>query len=139
MRILFFLYTDVEEKNTESGTISERKDLWPLYTYRSDHQGRRRLQILAPLEPILPHSKSIERNYSPLWSLWRSERNVATGASSQSLLWNLFRHETDDHSKKCSLLFGLFQYDSHSEGRRWRLFYIPFGARPPIEAPSDRD
>jgi len=29
--------------------------------------------------------------------------------------------------KKCSLLFGLFQYQSDQDGRRWRVFYVPFG------------
>lgn len=139
IRILFFLYTDVDEKNTEIGTSSARNDLWPLYTYRRDHQGNRRLQLLAPLEPILPHSKSIERNYSPLWSLWRWERNESKGASSQSLLWNLYRREVTPDSRKCSLLFGLFQYQSHAEGRRWRLFYIPFGSRVPDEESSAHD
>jgi hypothetical protein len=75
----------------------------------------------------LPASKSIERDYSPLWSVWRSENNPRTGAASQSLLWNLYRHEATPDTKKCSLLFGLFQYHSSPEGKRVRLFYIPLG------------
>jgi len=81
--------------------------------------------LFAPLEPLLPNNRGIERNYSPLWSLWRSEANPKTGASSQSLLWNLYRHERTPQIRKCSLLFGLFQYQSGSEGGRLRVFYIP--------------
>jgi hypothetical protein len=124
-RILFFLYSDTVQKNTETGQAERRVDFFPLFTHRRDYNGSTRLQILAILEPFLPNSKSIERDYSPVWSLWRAEKNTKTGAASQSLLWNLYRHETTPESKKCSLLFGLFQYQSGTAGKRMRLFYIP--------------
>ncbi len=129
IRILLFLYSDLTEANTEAGTAFRRTDLWPLFTARREHDGHERLQILALLEPFLPNNKSIERNYSPLWSLWRSEKNAKTGDTSQSLLWNLYRRETTPASKKCSLLFGLFQYQSGPDGRRGRLFFIPVGKK----------
>ena len=100
--------------------------------FHRDFNGNRRLQILALLEPFVPTSKSIERDYSPLWSLWRAEENPKTGAASQSLLWNLYRRETTPASKKCSLLFGLFQYQSSSEGKHMRLFYVPVGRAKPF-------
>jgi hypothetical protein len=124
-RILFFLYSDTVQKITETGAAQRRRDLWPLFTHTRDYSGRTRLQILAPLEPLLPYSPSIERDYSPLWSLWRAEENPRTGATSQSLLWNLYRRETAGDSKKCSLLLGLFQYQSGFAGKRLRLFHIP--------------
>ena len=134
-RICFFLYSDRTEKNTETQHARRRIDFLPFYTWRRDFNGNRRLQILAPLEPFVPNNKSVERNYSPLWSLWRSEANPRTGAASQSLLWNLYRREVTPTAKKCSLLFGLFQYKSGSEGKRLRLFYIPLSR---AKAPEDR-
>ncbi len=122
-RILLFLYSDTREKNTETGDYRRRTDLWPLFTASRDLQGNERLQILAPLEPLVPNSKSIERNYSPLWSLWRQEKNARTGETSQSLLWNLYRRETNPDSKKLSLLFGLLQYESSPEASGWRWFH----------------
>jgi hypothetical protein len=124
-RVLFFLYSDLIERNEETGTALERTDLWPLFTARRDHQGNERLQILALLEPFLSNNKSIERNYSPLWSVWRSERNGSTGARSSSLLWNLYRYDRTPEAKKCSLLFGLFRYQSSPAGKQLRLFYVP--------------
>jgi hypothetical protein len=126
-RILFYLYSDVREKNTESNTQLHREDFFPFFTWRRNPDGRERLQILAILEPIFPNNKSIERDYSPIWALWRAEHNPKTGADSQSLLWNLYRRDHTPQTKKISLLFGLFQYESHAEGRRWRVCYIPFG------------
>jgi hypothetical protein len=131
-RICFFLYSDLKEKNTETGAIHRRVDLLPFFTFRRDLNGSSRLQVLALLEPFLPANKSIERNYSPLWSVWRSEKNPRAGATSQSLLWNLYRHEATPATKKCSLLFGLFQYQSSPEGNRMRLFYIPLGGSRPL-------
>jgi len=124
-RIVYFLYSDLIEKNEATGTAMQRTDLWPLFTAKHDHDGNERLQLLAPLEPFFPNNKSIERNYSPLWSLWRSERNAKTGAASQSFLWNLYRCDATPKTRKCSLLFGLFQYQSSLEGKRLRMFFVP--------------
>jgi len=126
-RIMWFLFSNTVEENKDTGDFRRRVDFWPLFTHRKEMDGRTRWQFLALLEPLLPNIDSIERDWSPLWSIWRSESNPGTGANSQSLLWNLYRRESTPESKKCSLLFGLFQYDSGSERTRVRLFYIPFG------------
>ena len=124
-RILLYLYENTVEKNTATGVDKRRVDAWPFFTYHRDFNGNNRLQILAPVEPAVPNNRGIERNWSPLWSIWVSENNPKAGASSQSFLWNLYRHERTPTSKKCSLLFGLFQYQSDTEMKRLRLFYIP--------------
>jgi hypothetical protein len=134
-RILFFLYSDLIEKNEETGTALQRTALWPLFTAKRDHGGNERLQLFAPLEPFLPNNQKIERNYSPLWSIWRAESNAKTGRTSQSFLWNLYRRDTTPETRNCSLLFGLFQYQSNLEGKRLRMFYVPvFQARRPAIA-----
>lgn len=129
-RILYFLYNDVVEKNTDTGRASHRTDLWPLFTIRQSPDGSRRTQWLAPLEPMLPNNKSIERNWSPLWSLWRDETNAVNGKRSLSVLWNFYRQDSDPEARKCSLAFGLFQYQSSPDGKRWRVLGIPVGRRP---------
>ncbi len=130
-RVLFYFFENTVEKNTVTGAEKRRVDAWPFFTYHHDFNGNTRLQILALLEPVVPDNRGIERNWSPLWSIWVSENNPQTGAGSQSLLWNLYRRETAPASKKCSLLFGLFQYQSDADMKRLRLFYIPvFQAHP---------
>ncbi|HWD19527.1 MAG TPA: hypothetical protein VHB20_09615 [Verrucomicrobiae bacterium] len=124
-RIALFLYSDIHQKNTETGDVMRRADLWPLYTYRHDIDGTERLQILALLEPLFPNNRVIPREYSPIWSLWRAEKNHKTGADSQSLLWNLYRREHTHDRKTVSLLFGLIQREKTPTGATWRLFYLP--------------
>jgi hypothetical protein len=124
-RVLFYIYLAVTEKNTQTGAEKKRLDMWPFFTWHRAFDGNERLQIFAPVEPAVPNNRGIERNWSPLWSVWRWEHNAKTGAASQSLLWNLYRHDTTPDSKKCSLLFGLFQYQSGPDGKTMRLFYVP--------------
>jgi len=130
-RILFFLYSDQILKNLETGAAKRRVDLWPLFTHQRDFNGNSRLQLLALLEPFLHGAHKIERDYSPVWSLWRSEKNPRTGAASQSLFWNLYRRDKTPTSKRCSFLFGLYQYHADEAGKQVRLFYIPLGKSKP--------
>ena len=123
-RILFYLFANVTEENVDTGAQRRRVALWPLFDYHRDFNGNHRLQILAPIEPILPNNRGVERNWSPLWSVWWSENNLKSGATSQSLLWNFYRRAAAPTSKKYSCVFGLFQYQSGPEGKRLRLFYV---------------
>ncbi len=128
-RILFFLYSDMVETNTESGARFQRTDFWPFYTCHRDTEGGERWQAFALLEPFFPNNRSITREYSQAWSVWRCEKNHKSGAASQSLVWNLYRREETPRSKKCSLLFGVFQYQSGAEGRRWRVCHVTVGKK----------
>ena len=128
-KVLFWVYSKLDETNVAAGTTKRRLDGWPLFTYTRGHEGNTRLQIFAPLEPIVPSSKSVQRNLSPLWTLWRSERNAANGATSQSLLWNLYRRDTTPKTRRTSLLLGLFQYQSGPEEKRLKLCFIPISKK----------
>ncbi|MEY4916760.1 MAG: hypothetical protein RL616_673 [Verrucomicrobiota bacterium] len=124
-RVLFYLYVGVSEKNKETGAEKLRRDSWPLFTWRKDFNGNTRLQFFAPFESILSSSRGIERNWSPLWTVWHSEKNPRAGGASQSLLWNLYRHEVSPGHQKTSLLFGLFQRQTDGEKTSTKLFYLP--------------
>jgi len=129
VRILLFVYSDMIERNTQAGESRRRTDLWPIFTHRRDADGNQRLQALSVLEPLIPNNKSIERNHSPLWSVWRSEKNGKTGAASDSFLWNFYRHDTATNSENVSLLFGMFQYKKSPEGNKGRFLFIPFSSK----------
>ena len=129
-RILFFLYSDILVRDTENDRFRRRVDLWPLLLMERDMDGNRRWQMLALLESFLPRSTGLERDLSPLWSLWRAQKNPKAGRTSQSLLFNLYRRDVTPESRKVSLLFGSFQYESGADGRHGRVLYIPVGKRP---------
>jgi hypothetical protein len=124
MRIFFFLYSDTTERHLETHTVQRRRDCWPLFIHREELNGNKRLQILAPLEPLLPNNKSIERDYSPVWSLWRAEHNPNTRSSSQSLLWNLYRRDKSPERTRTSVFFGVVQREKNTSGSHWKFFGI---------------
>lgn len=124
-RVFFFLYQNTFEKNLETGKFRRRIDLWPFALYTHDFDGSTRLQILALMETLTPDSPGIDRNWSPLWSIWRSEKNPAAGKNSQSFLWNLYRRDASPETKKISCFFGLYQYKSDAQGKSVKLFYVP--------------
>jgi hypothetical protein len=129
-RLLFYVYWDKVLKNTETHQSDRRITQFPLFMYSREFNGNERLQILDIIEAILPSTKSIPRDYSQVYALWRWEKNPREHKTSQSLLWNLYRRDTGPDFKKCSLLFGLFQYESDPEGKRMRLLHlIPLGAK----------
>lgn len=121
-RFLLFLYSELSEKNTITGEAKTRTDLWPLFTARKELDGRERFQLFAPLEPLIPNNKSIERNWSPVWSVFRYEKNPRTGTESHSLLWNLLRCDTSPTNSHASFLFGIAKCDSDADGAKWRWF-----------------
>jgi len=133
-RVGFFLFSRKNERQLESGARRQRTDFWPLVSVGTDFDGSRRVQFLSVLEPIWPDNPSIRRNYSPLWSVWRYEKNAKTGRASHSLLWNLFRWERGPELKKGSFLFGLFQRETTPEGKRWRFFHISKGRKEALPA-----
>ncbi|MCS7091477.1 MAG: hypothetical protein RMN51_05450 [Verrucomicrobiota bacterium] len=127
-RLGLFVYREVDERFIEGRRL--QRALWPLWIQSEDERGRKRLQVLAPLEPLLLGNKAVERNYSPLWSVWRAESDPDTGRSSQSLLWNLWRCESTPDSQKVSLLFGMVRYESRASGRTyWRVLGVPWNCR----------
>ena len=125
-RILFFLYSNLVERDTVQNTALRRRDFWPFFTWRKDHKSNERLQILSILEPVLPNNKSIERMYSPVYSIYRQEKNGQNGDQSRSLLWNLYRSERRGETRRTSALFGLFQREKNAEQTKWRVLFIPF-------------
>lgn len=137
-RILFFLYSDTTERNTNTLSSKRRIEFFPFYSSNREMNGDQRVQVLSILEPFFPASKSIHRDYSQVYSLWRWERNAKTGATSQSLLWNLYRREAADDSRRVSVLFGLFQRESDSKGSFWRICYFPVGKKGAVSATRER-
>jgi hypothetical protein len=125
-RVMIYLFNQVKEKNTQTGETRHRTDFWPFLTHKRDWEGRERLQVFSILEPILPANDTVDRSFAPLYSVWRSERNPKTQARSQSLLWNLYRHDSTPQLERTALLFGLFQHRKTPKEDVLRVFFIPF-------------
>ncbi len=124
---LFFLYDQSRDVSVTTGDRSERRDLWPLFWWKREFDGRERFQALNVLETLLKNNETVERVYSPLWTVYRRETNPARGLTSQSVLWNLWRRDTGTNAVTTSVAFGAIRSRRTDEGREWRFFWRPFG------------
>ncbi len=121
--------------------IGRRNKIWPLYTYRRDGDSSR-LQV-PDLWPF-GYAASVERNWSPLWTLYSRERN---GESvDQEILWGLYRNmkrgdeqrywsifplfdyrrdaQVDQPAKSWNILKGLVGYERKGDRKSVRLLYL---------------
>lgn len=151
-RVLFFLYSDLVEKQLTTGSEKRRIDFWPLFGY-SRKEGVSHLHVLSFLEPFFPENRGIENSWAPLWRFYQQKWD-SHGNRVVSLFWNLYWQEkrgdalawelfplveySRNHRQErhLSLLKGLLQYHSGVEGRKLRLFYLPW-ALPLGKAPAE--
>lgn len=122
-RSFFYLWSDVSERNRQTGEENRRRSLWPLAYHWKDRTGREHFQMLALAEGAFPHNEGIARSWTHAWSVYRSDANPKAGISSRSLLWNLWRRETDRSGSRTSFLFGAVKTEKTAEGRKWRWFW----------------
>lgn len=96
--------------------------LWPLLSWERQAQASRvRLLELWPLRS----TAGIERNWAPIWTLYRREKNPDT--VSHHLLWGLYRQTKGAETMEWSLLKGLAGYKKSEKGRCFRLLFFRFG------------
>ena len=130
-------FSDYDQKNTETGAYQRREDLWPLFTYRHDYNGN-----------LLPDVRAAGTDAADGKSPWNGithrygrcgarKTTQRTGAKASRCSGTFTAAQVTPESKKCSLLFGLFQYQSGTGGKHVRLFYIPVMATKPIAAKSE--
>jgi len=140
-RVLFFLHTRQTEEWKADGSRRTRSALWPLYTYRHDPDGTRRITFPAPVEPIFPR-EGVENSWAPLWRILIARWNDQ-GESALSLFWNLYweerrkegvawelfpllRYSGDPRHSDFLFLKGMIRY--RTEGARRKLSFFWFDA-----------
>ena len=114
-RLLLLLYVDKTETRKTTNESKRRRDLWPLFVWRTTSAGDQEFQLGAPMRPLFPVNETIARHYSPAFALWRSVRSAESGTRSTSFLWNLYRREVREKDVKGSALFGLVRWTRSGE------------------------
>jgi hypothetical protein len=117
-RILWYLYSDTRQEGADGS--SRRVDAWPFVRYERDREGSVVFQSLALLEAFLPGNEWIERNYSPLWSLYTYRANPE-GETVHSFLWNFLRHEETKVGRSIEVLGPILAYRESGEDAEFSL------------------
>lgn len=145
LKVLPFFYSerrspaDANPGATGEGASSIHVKIWPLCAYR--REGRtsrfRLLELWPPMQ-----TPPIERNWAPLWTLYR--RETLGEASEEELLWGLYRRRVEaggakglslfplfstqsapeEHARRWSVLMGLFGYEREGSSRTYRMLYF---------------
>lgn len=148
-QFLYFLYNSLEQSSAARPELpSARKvHVWPFYSGWDDGAGRRQVQMLSPFEVFFPHNEVVRHAWSPLFALYRYDRQE-DGAVRHSLLWDgvtyhrmpgdegsefhlgpIFSSVHSEAGSRISLLHGLIGL-KREPGRRWRLFFGDFSPDP---------
>lgn len=145
--IAYFLYKDVQNiPKVEGGRDSRAINLWPLFTYRRLPDGTAYFNFISPLETFLQDNAPRERNWRPLWTIFRWDKDEE-GNHVSSFLWNTFRtestkkgvkvelrpiipvisYENTDEKNKFHILGGLFGYSKDKENNKkiLKFLFIP--------------
>lgn len=142
--IAYFLYKDVQNiPRVEGGRDSRAINLWPLFTYRRLPDGTAYFNFISPLETFLQDNAPRERNWRPLWTIFRWDKDEE-GNHVSSFLWNTFRtestkkgvkvdlrpiipvlsYENTDQKDKFHILGGLFGYSKDKENNKKTLKFL---------------
>ncbi|MEM9226526.1 MAG: hypothetical protein AAGA45_01025 [Verrucomicrobiota bacterium] len=100
-QFLYILYWDkiVTPLNAPEGTQpAHMTHFWPFYSEFHDGQGRTQAQLFSPLAVFFPNNEPVKKLYSPLFSLFRLERDANTGVTEQGVLWDLVHETTTEDS-----------------------------------------
>jgi hypothetical protein len=150
-QVLFFLYWSLQQKSLSNpaAASAHKTHLWPLFTSWDNGAGRRQVQALSPFEVFFPSNETVRQLWSPLFALYRYERQTDS-STRHALLWNavtwqrtaetkefhlgpLFSVHTDASHRRVALGNGVMGLHRRSGGR-WRFFLFDFPPKAAIKA-----
>ncbi|HEY8995798.1 MAG TPA: hypothetical protein VIM71_14125 [Lacunisphaera sp.] len=142
-QVLFFLYWSLEQKSlaNPSAAPAHKTHLWPFFSAWDNGAGRRQVQALSPFEVFFPTNDTVRQLWSPLFALYRYERQPDSSAR-HALIWNavtwrhsptakefhlgpLFSVLTGEGRSRVTLGNGLVGLQRQAEGR-WHFFLFDF-------------
>ncbi len=147
-QLLYFLYWSQTQRSlTNPAAAPARKThLWPLFSSWNNGAGRRQLQVLSPFEVFFPSNDVVRQLYTPLFALYRYDRQDAL-TTRHSLLWNavtwrrsattkefhlgpLFSVQTGAEQKRIALGNGVLGWQRRPGQRLGRFFLFDFQRKP---------
>ena len=149
-QLLFFFYWSLAQQSltNPSAAPARKTHLWPLFSAWDNGAGRRQVQALSPFEVFFPGNENVRQLWSPLFALYRYERNPDTSVR-HSLFWNavtyqrspvarefhfgpLFSIKDDAERRRIALLNGVLGLQRRA-GERWRFFLFDFRPKATIK------
>lgn len=123
-QFLFFLWWSLEQHSlaNPAAAPAHKTHLWPLYSAWDNGAGRRQVQALSPFEVFFPNNETVRQLWSPLFALYRYERNPDASVR-HSLLWKAVTWRRTPESREFHL--GPIGW-KRLAGERGRFFLFDF-------------
>lgn len=152
-QVLFFFYWSLQQRSltNPAAAPAHKTHLWPLFSSWDNGAGRKQVQALSPFEVFFPNNRVVRQLWTPLFSLYRYERQPELGVR-HSFLWNavtyrrtnedkefhlgpLFSVEADSSRRRIALGSGLIGLQRKA-GAGWRMFLFDFKMKPSTVVPA---
>jgi hypothetical protein len=146
-QFLYFLYWSETQRSitNPAAAPAHKTHLWPLFSAWDNGAGRRQVQVLSPFEVFFPSNDVVRQLYTPLFALYRYDRDAAN--SRHSLLWNavtwrrgatdrafhlgpLLSVDTAPDRQRVAFGLGLFGWQRAPGESRSRFFLFDFQRKP---------
>lgn len=123
-QVLFAFYHETVQRSRTAPSLApaRKRHLWPLFSEWDNGAGRRQVQALSPLEVFLPHSEEVRQAWSPLFSVYRYDRQM-DGSSRHSFLWDGLTYRSVPQAREREWHVGpLLGFASRPDAARLALF-----------------
>ncbi len=153
-QLLFFLYWSQTQRSLAhpAAAPAHKTHLWPLASWWDNGAGRKQVQLLSPLEVFFPTNGPVRQLYTPLFALYRYDRQGDT-VSRHSLLWNaitwrrngptrefhlgpILGVNSGPGTRRVALLGGLLGWQRRPGERHGGLFLFDFHPKLDIKPPE---
>ena len=128
-QLFYFVYFDLVQRSptNPSAAPAEKLHVWPIFSLWDNGAGHRQFQFPSPLEVFFPNTNEVRENWSPFFSLYRSDCR-ATGDRRSSVLWDAVTWESHPRQERSSFHLGpLVSMELSPEEDRWSVASGLFG------------
>lgn len=143
-QILYFLMWSNKQRHPDPAKsfLAHKTHIWPLVSMWDNGEGKRQFQVFSPFESFFPHNTIIRKLYTPLFALYRYEKDqeaychrflfnalvVSHSGQEKSLsLGPLIGFERGAEGSSLELCKGLFGIQKKNGKRQLRLFWLRLG------------
>jgi hypothetical protein len=147
-QLFYFFFWSLDQRSARNPALphASKTHVWPLFSEWDNGAGRRQFQFPSPLEVFFPDHDHMHQTWTPLFSLYRSDRRAPDDVR-RDFLWGamtwrraagrrefhlgpLLSVEAQPQGRRIALANGLLALERRGDAPGWRFFWFDFPPRP---------
>ncbi|WP_221032220.1 hypothetical protein [Actomonas aquatica] len=125
-QFLYFLYHSTVQTSLHNpdAAPARKTHLWPFFSSWDNGAGRKQVQAFSPVEVFFPHNERVRRLWTPLFNVYRYNRDDSEDVVEHSVLWNLIKwsRRPGERAHRVSLLGPLLRLRTAPGEKSFTLF-----------------